>query len=106
MLDPDDPVRLGMLPDLGSALSWAGEMDDSSAVFAEAIERAAAAGEEQTRMHAAIKRRLALLWGDVLEARSDAEPRAVRPEPESGLAGILAFPLAPAVGVGDEGLSG
>ena len=26
LLDPDDPLRLGILPDLGSALTWAGEM--------------------------------------------------------------------------------
>ena len=77
LLDPDDPLRVGMLPDLGSALDWAGEMDDCRAVFDEAIERATAAGDARTRMHAVIKRRLTTQGGTDLEARRDAEEALV-----------------------------
>ena len=57
LLAPDDPLRLGILPDLGSALSRGRRLwMAAEAIFDEAIERAAAAGDERMRMHAVIKR--------------------------------------------------
>ena len=58
LLDPDDRLRLGILPDLGFALGQAGDFDGARAVFDEAMERAAVSGDEQMRMHAVVKRRL------------------------------------------------
>ncbi len=76
LLEPDDPLRLAVLTDLGSALEWAGEREESRAVFDEAIERAAAAGQAQTRMRGVIKRRSLFDSGDD-EARRDAEEALV-----------------------------
>ena len=75
LLAPDDPLRLGILPDLGSALDWAGEMDGARAVFDEAIERATAAGDARTRMHAVIQATAVVSdpRGYDREARRDAE---------------------------------
>jgi tetratricopeptide (TPR) repeat protein len=80
LLDPDDALRLGLLPDLGSALSQAGDFDGARAVFDEAIERAAASGDEQMRMHAVVKRWLSAFEEGpdfAVEASRDAEQALV-----------------------------
>ncbi len=59
MLPADEPLRLSILPDLGTAQNAAGDLDGARSTFDEAIERAAAAGEERLRMHAVVERWLA-----------------------------------------------
>ena len=61
------------MPDLGSSLVWAGDPDAARAVLDEAVERAAAVGDERSRMHALVLRRLLLEEGDATEARREAE---------------------------------
>jgi tetratricopeptide (TPR) repeat protein len=73
LLTLDDPLRISMLPDLGSALTEAGDMDGARAAFDEAIERATVAGDEQMRMHAVIDRWLTFGPSDQAEARREAE---------------------------------
>jgi class 3 adenylate cyclase/tetratricopeptide (TPR) repeat protein len=55
LLDPADPVRLAILPDLGRALASNGRFDDAKACFAEALERSEAAGDERATAHARIQ---------------------------------------------------
>ena len=52
LLDPADPARLAILPDLGRALNSNGRFDDAKAVFEEAIERSEAAGDERAIAYA------------------------------------------------------
>jgi class 3 adenylate cyclase/tetratricopeptide (TPR) repeat protein len=52
LLDPADPARLAILPDLGRALDSNGRFDDAKACFAEALERSEAAGDERAFAHA------------------------------------------------------
>ena len=73
LLTPDDPLRLSLLSDLGTSLEWAGDPDGARAALDEAVERAAATGDERSRMHALLLRRLFLEMGDAGEARRDAE---------------------------------
>jgi class 3 adenylate cyclase/tetratricopeptide (TPR) repeat protein len=73
LLALDDPLRLRMLPDLGSALTAAGDMDGARAAFDEAIERATVAGDELMRMHAIIERWLTFGQSDQAEARREAD---------------------------------
>ncbi len=49
LLDPDDPARLAILPDLGRALDSNGRFDDAKACFAEAIERSEASRRRASR---------------------------------------------------------
>jgi tetratricopeptide (TPR) repeat protein len=65
-----------MLPELGSALVWTGDMDGAEATFDEAIERASASGDEQLRTHAVIERWLTFGPSDYEDAQREAE-RAV-----------------------------
>ena len=58
LLDPDDPARLAILPDLGRALDSNGRFDDAKACFAEAIERSEATGDEQAVAYARVVRYL------------------------------------------------
>ena len=78
LLGLDDRLRLGILPDLGWALDEAGDSDAARAVLGEAVERAEAAGDDQTRMHAVIQRwRCSAAEGDYADARRDAEQALV-----------------------------
>ena len=52
LLDPDDPARLAILPDLGRALHSNGRFDDAKAIFEEAVERSVAAGDERAMAYA------------------------------------------------------
>ena len=60
LLEPADPARLAILPDLGRALSSSGRFDDSKACLAEALERAEAAGDEWAVAYARVVRCLDL----------------------------------------------
>ncbi len=73
LLAPDDPLRLSIMSDLGVALAAAGDVDGARAVLGEAVERAAAAGDDQMRMHAVLQRWMELGEGDGAQARGDAE---------------------------------
>jgi predicted ATPase len=52
LLPEADPDRVRLLPDLGLALDSCGDYREASTVLEEAIERAAAAGDERTRNYA------------------------------------------------------
>ncbi len=52
LLDPADPARLAILPELGRALDSNGRFDDARACFEEALERSEAAGAEGPSAHA------------------------------------------------------
>ena len=54
MLDPADPARLAILPDLGRALASSGRFDDAKACLAEALERSEAAGDERAMAYARV----------------------------------------------------
>jgi class 3 adenylate cyclase/tetratricopeptide (TPR) repeat protein len=55
LLEPADPARLAILPDLGRALDSHGRFDDAKACFAEALERSEAAGDELAMAHARVQ---------------------------------------------------
>jgi len=54
--------RLELLPDLGSALMKAGEFARADGVLAEAVERAAASGNERVRLRALVEREFIRSW--------------------------------------------
>lgn len=54
LLDPDDPARVSILPDLGRALNLNGRFDEAAATFTEAVERAEAATDERSIAHARV----------------------------------------------------
>ena len=54
LLDPADPTRLAILPDLGIALWNAGRMEEAEAVADEALERAERFGDEGMVAHATV----------------------------------------------------
>jgi class 3 adenylate cyclase/tetratricopeptide (TPR) repeat protein len=60
LLDPDDAVRLAILPDLARVLNLTGRFEESKARFAEAIERSEAAGDERMLARARVMRYLVL----------------------------------------------
>jgi class 3 adenylate cyclase/tetratricopeptide (TPR) repeat protein len=60
LLDPDDAVRLAILPDLARVLDLTGRFEESKVRFAEAIERSEAAGDERALAHAQVMRYLVL----------------------------------------------
>jgi class 3 adenylate cyclase/tetratricopeptide (TPR) repeat protein len=55
LLDPADPARLAILPDLGRVLDESGRFDDAKACYAEALERSVAAGDERALAHARVQ---------------------------------------------------
>jgi tetratricopeptide (TPR) repeat protein len=73
LLEDDDPLRLGMLPDLGAALAAAGDLERAGVAFAEATKRAETAGDDRLRAHAVVQRWLSLGVGDITEMRREAE---------------------------------
>ena len=56
LLDPADPARIAILPDLGRALASSGRFDDAKACIAEALERAEAAGDQRAMAYARVVR--------------------------------------------------
>ena len=75
LLAPDDPLRLSILPDLGSEHIEAGDWEGGRAILDEAAERAAAAGDERLRMHAVIMRWLASAEGDDFTVAAEPDAR-------------------------------
>jgi class 3 adenylate cyclase/tetratricopeptide (TPR) repeat protein len=73
LLPADDPARLAILSDLAMALSEAGDAQQARALFAEALDRAEASGDDRLRAHAAMQRWIALTEGEDAEARREAE---------------------------------
>ena len=70
LLDPSDPARLAILPDLGRALDSSGRSEDAKACFAEAVERSEAAGDVRALAHARV--------GRYLTVESDLSPSDFR----------------------------
>jgi class 3 adenylate cyclase/tetratricopeptide (TPR) repeat protein len=60
LLEPNDPARLAILPDLARVLYASGRFDDAKAGFAEALERSEAAGNERALARARVMRYLLL----------------------------------------------
>jgi class 3 adenylate cyclase/tetratricopeptide (TPR) repeat protein len=60
LLEPNDPARLAILPDLGRVLYASGRFDDAKARFAEALDRSEAAGDERALARARVMRYLEL----------------------------------------------
>ncbi len=56
LLDPADPARLAILPDLGRVLDANGRIDEAKARFAEAFERSEAAGDAWALARARVQR--------------------------------------------------
>jgi DNA-binding SARP family transcriptional activator/tetratricopeptide (TPR) repeat protein len=56
LLPSPDPVRLELLPDLGSALFEVGQVDRASTVLAEAVEEARTSGDQAIEWRAIVKR--------------------------------------------------
>jgi class 3 adenylate cyclase/tetratricopeptide (TPR) repeat protein len=73
LLPADDPARLGILPDLATALSEAGDVQQARALFAEALGRAEASGDDRLRAHAVMQRWFAFVEAEDAEARREAE---------------------------------
>jgi tetratricopeptide (TPR) repeat protein len=77
LLPTDDPTRVTLLPDLGTALVEVGQMDRADEVFAEAIEAARARDDLQVEARALLYRFEEQLWSarlDGLEvSRKEAE---------------------------------
>jgi class 3 adenylate cyclase/tetratricopeptide (TPR) repeat protein len=60
LLDPSDPDRLSILPDLGRTLDANGRFDDAAAIFTEATELAEATGDARASAYARIMRYLTI----------------------------------------------
>ena len=58
LLQPNDPARLAILPDLGRVLNASGRFDDATAFFTEALERSEAAGDRRALARARVMRYL------------------------------------------------
>jgi class 3 adenylate cyclase len=56
LLEPSDPSRLALLPDLGIALWESGRIDESTPVLAEAVDRARDLGDPVMEAHASLAR--------------------------------------------------
>jgi class 3 adenylate cyclase/tetratricopeptide (TPR) repeat protein len=56
LLEPNDPARVSLLPDLGIALWDGGRVEESNAVVAEALARAEELGDAEGAMHATLAR--------------------------------------------------
>ena len=66
LLEPADPARLAILPDLGRVLGSNGRLDEATACFAEALKGTEAAGDERAFAHARILQYLSgRVWPDV-----------------------------------------
>ena len=81
LLDPTDPARLAILPDLGVALDSAGRFDDSRACFAEAVRLAEAAGDRRTLAYARVAQCLSEFESDPADRLRVADEAAAVFEP-------------------------
>jgi class 3 adenylate cyclase/tetratricopeptide (TPR) repeat protein len=77
LLEADDGSRLDLLPDLGAALTDAGELETADGVFTEAIEQGRARGDRNLEWRAVVERRQFQLMRDPAvgadEIQRDAE---------------------------------
>ncbi|HEY8854556.1 MAG TPA: tetratricopeptide repeat protein [Candidatus Dormibacteraeota bacterium] len=64
LMTPDDPARLELLPNLGSALARTGQLAGADAVLNEAIKGAVAIDAQRLESHARVERALWRLWSD------------------------------------------
>ena len=67
LLEPADPVRVAILPDLGRVLNAIGRFEDAQACFTEALERSEAARDERTLA-------IARVLSSLLDLGPDATP--------------------------------
>jgi class 3 adenylate cyclase/tetratricopeptide (TPR) repeat protein len=65
LLSEDDPVRAELLPDLGEALTEAGELGDAERILADALARAALTGNKRLRARALVEQLVLRLQIDV-----------------------------------------
>jgi tetratricopeptide (TPR) repeat protein len=77
LLDPDDPARLTILPDLGRALDSNGRFDDAQASFDAAVKRSEASGDQRAIAHARVAQ---YLFGDPGNQASGDELRRIADE--------------------------
>ena len=75
LMKPDDPGRLELLPNLGSALARTGQLARADVVLNEAIEGAVAIGAQRLASHALVERALWRLWSDP-DSEGDARATA------------------------------
>src|SRR5438128_1222978 len=76
LLDPDDPHRLALLPDLGEALIDTGDFARAEAVLDDAVSRAEAAGDERLTEEARLSRLLVRYFGTDPESWAEEVERA------------------------------
>ena len=58
LLDPADPARLAILPDLGRVLELSGRVDEGKTCLAEALQRSEAAGDKRALAHALVRQHI------------------------------------------------
>jgi class 3 adenylate cyclase/predicted ATPase len=92
LLPENDPVRVAILPELGSALIDAGDLDQADRVLAEARQEAEAIGDEQLATHALVQQLVLRLLQATTAATAEAGamvdrvlPVFARAEDELGL---------------------
>jgi tetratricopeptide (TPR) repeat protein len=83
LLDADDAARVALLPRLGAALFEAGRLADAAGVLADAVEQAAAAGDEHMEALALVEREFVRL-----EAEPGGEVDAAGQVAESALTAL------------------
>ena len=93
LLDPADPARVALLPDLSAALSESGSTEESTAVLREARARAEEIGDPEIAADATVRRGcrgaarpLDLARSDALEASRRLRAVRERARPQQGLA--------------------
>ena len=76
LLDPNDPKRLTLLPDLGNAQIEVGKLEDAERTFEEAIDRGNAQGLLRVVADAMLFRFESQLWGARMEGAAASAERA------------------------------
>jgi class 3 adenylate cyclase/tetratricopeptide (TPR) repeat protein len=110
LLEPGDPLRRAILPDLGRALDSSGRFDEARACFAEAIDLAQAADDERALAYARVNQCLVFEREASLEERrrvaDESYPVFARAGDDRGLALVWRIRSAASWragrGVGDE----
>jgi class 3 adenylate cyclase/tetratricopeptide (TPR) repeat protein len=75
LLEPDEPSRLALLPELGEALIDTGDFGQAEAVLDDAVARAETAGDERSAAEARLSRLLLRFFGADLESYAEAVER-------------------------------
>jgi predicted ATPase len=92
LLPDDDPARIALLPDLGTAFGESGDLPRAEAVLTEAVTRARESGDRGTEMRAALERaRLRSYtdpasWGEAIDTAERAAGVFEELKDERGLA--------------------